>query len=813
MTSTLFRLLRLSLLLACLGTGAILIAASGTFLYLSPKLPSVETLKDIQLQTPLQVYSRDGKLLGEFGEMRREPLSYDDLPPLMIQALVAAEDSGFFNHRGVDPTGLLRATSELLVSRQIQTGGSTITMQVARNFFLSSEQTFIRKFNEILLAFRIEKKLSKEDILELYINKIFLGHRAYGVGAAASVYYGKPVDQLDLAEIAMIAGLPKAPSAYNPLSNPARAVERRNWILNRMQRLGYISADVMHAAIQRPNTASYHGFQLELSAPYVAEMARRETLELFGDEAYTAGYRVYTTVDSHLQDAGRNAVMGGVEAYDLRHGYRGAEQHIAESSQWASVLRSTRVVAGMIPAIVTTVADRELSLLLPSGEPAVLSWEQGLQGLRLYRTANARSAAISSAQDTFKAGDLIRVRLAEDGSPRLAQLPDIQAALVAMDPQNGALRALVGGYAFELSHFNRATQAERQPGSSFKPFIYAAALEHGLSPATIINDAPVVYEDPSLLSAWRPANDSGRFYGPTRLREALYRSRNMVSIRVLGTIGVTQTINSLERYGFDTTNMAPNLSLALGSHAMPPLDITRGYALFANGGHLIQPYLIERVENRQGMEVYRHQAVTVCPDCAGPQTRLASLTPEPDFLLETDAPLEAAIDSRAPAPQVLDARVAYLMDSMLKDVIVRGTGQRARTLRRQDLGGKTGTTNGPRDAWFAGYSPHLVATAWVGFDDYRELGRSEFGSTTALPIWIEFMEKALKGLPDQEQHQPLGIVSARIDPDSGLRVPPGYPGAMFELFLQENLPPMTADWQPGHTESAGSSTVQTEDLF
>lgn len=807
MTSTVLRLLRLTLLLACFGAGIVLIAASGTFLYLSPKLPSVETLKDIQLQTPLQVYSRDGKLLGEFGEMRREPLHYSDLPPQMIQAFVAAEDSDFFNHGGVDIMGLLRATSELLVSRQIQTGGSTITMQVARNFFLSSEQTFIRKFNEILLAFRIEKKLSKEEILALYVNKIFLGHRAYGVGAAASVYYGKPVGDLDLAEIAMIAGLPKAPSAYNPLSNPARAIERRNWILQRMNRLGYISADAMRAAAQRPNTASYHGFQLELSAPYVAEMARREALDLFGEEAYTAGYRVYTTVDSQLQDAARDAVMAGVEAYDLRHGYRGAEQHLTDASQWATVLRNTRVIGGMRPAVVTEVAEREITLLLPSGERTPLTWEQGLQGLRLYRSVNARSAVIGSASEAFKVGDLIRIRL-DDDQPRLAQLPDIQATLVAMDPQNGALRALIGGYAFELSHFNRATQAERQPGSSFKPFIYAAALEHGLSPATVINDAPVVYEDPDLLNVWRPANDSGRFYGPTRLREALYRSRNMVSIRILSGIGVPYAIDSLERYGFDTTNIAPNLSLALGSHAMPPLEVTRGYALFANGGHLVDPHLIERVENRQGVEVYRPRLTAVCPDCLDPVTTTASLLPELGSPLEPeDGP------QTIPAPQVMDERVAYLMDSMLKDVVTRGTGRRAGALGRHDLGGKTGTTNGPRDAWFAGYSPHLVATAWVGFDDYRELGRSEFGSTTALPIWIDFMEEALEGLPDQELPQPLGIVSARIDPGTGLRVPPGYPGAMFELFLQENLPPMNTEWQPGQTESAGASTLQAEDIF
>lgn len=808
MTSTVLRLLRLTLLLACFGAGVVLIAASGTYLYLSPKLPSVETLKDIQLQTPLQVYSRDGKLLGEFGEMRREPLHYDDLPPQMIQAFVAAEDSDFFNHRGVDLMGLLRATSELLISRQIQTGGSTITMQVARNFFLSSEQTFIRKFNEILLAFRIEKKLSKEEILALYVNKIFLGHRAYGVGAAASVYYGKPVGDLDLAEIAMIAGLPKAPSAYNPLSNPARAIERRNWILQRMNRLGYISVDTMQEASRRPNTASYHGFQLELSAPYIAEMARREALDLFGEDAYTAGYRVYTTVDSHLQDAAREAVMTGVEAYDLRHGYRGAEQHLTDASQWAVVLRNTRVIAGMRPAIVTEVADRELTLLLPSGERMPLTWEQGLQGLRLYRSVNARSAVISTASDAFKVGDLIRVRLDEDDQPRLAQLPDIQAALVAMDPQNGALRALIGGYAFELSHFNRATQAERQPGSSFKPFIYAAALEQGLSPATVINDAPVVYEDPDLVNVWRPANDSGRFYGPTRLREALYRSRNMVSIRILSGIGVPYAIDSLERYGFDTTDVAPNLSLALGSHAMPPLAVTRGYALFANGGHLVEPHLIERVENRQGVEVYRHRATAVCPDCIDPVTTTASLLPE------LGSPLEPENDPEViPAPQVMDERVAYLMDSMLKDVVIRGTGRRASALGRHDIGGKTGTTNGPRDAWFAGYSPHLVATTWVGFDDYRELGRSEFGSTTALPIWIDFMKEALDGLPDQELPQPLGIVSARIDPGTGLRVPPGYPGAMFELFLQENLPPMNTEWKPGQTESTGASSVQTEDIF
>lgn len=805
------RILRPILCLISLGAGATLITASGIFLYLSPKLPSVETLKDIQLQTPLQVFSADGKLLGEFGEMRREPLAYEDLSPLMVQAFIAAEDGDFFNHHGVDAMGLLRAASELLTSRQIQTGGSTITMQVARNFFLSSEQTFIRKFNEILLAFRIEKKLSKEEILTLYVNKIFLGHRAYGVGAAASVYYGKPVADLDLAEIAMIAGLPKAPSAYNPLSNPARALERRNWILRRMHRLGYIDTQQMNAAAARPNSASYHGFQLELSAPYVAEMARREALELFGDEAYTAGYRLYTTVDSELQEAARRALMAGVESYDLRHGYRGAERNIAAPSEWDSTLRSTRVIAGMHPAIVTEVGEQTLTLLLPSGEQQTLLWDQGMQGLRLYRTVNARSAPIRTAAEAFSVGDLIRVRLVED-SAQLAQLPDVQAALVAMDPQDGALRALIGGYDFGLSNFNRATQAERQPGSSFKPFIYAAALEHGMSPATLINDAPVVYEDPELLNSWRPANDTGRFYGPTRLREALYRSRNLVSIRILSAVGIAPTIHSLDRYGFDTENVTPNLSLALGSHAMPPLDVTRGFTLFANGGYLVDPYLISRVENRQGVVVHQHRPATACPQCLEQTGRLASA--EIDGGMELALPMTPGdLPMLVPAPQVMDERVAYLMDSILKDVVVRGTGQRARALGRQDIGGKTGTTNGPRDAWFAGYSPHLVASTWVGFDDYRELGRSEFGSTTALPIWIDFMEEALAGLTDTSQPQPLGIVSARIDPATGLRVPPGYPGAIFELFLQENLPPMDNSWKPGRQESGSDSPLQAEDLF
>ncbi|WP_461481930.1 penicillin-binding protein 1A [Porticoccus sp.] len=783
-------------------------------------MPPVESLREIKLQTPLRVYSQDLQLIGEFGEMRRNPVKFEQLPTQYIQALLAAEDDRFYSHSGVDITGLLRAASQLMTSGEIRTGGSTITMQVARNFFLTRKQTFTRKFNEILLALRIEDELSKDEILTLYANKIYQGNRAYGIEAAAQVYYGKSISELDLAQLAMMAGLPKAPSAYNPIANPNRALIRRNWILKRMLDLGHIDNDTYLAAVNQPVTASYHGYASELDAPYVAEMARQEILDRVGTAAYTDGYRIFTTIDSQLQRTAQKAVQNGLLAYDQRHGYRGAEKSATDEQQWGSLLRETPVFGDLTPAIITELADQSLKILLPSGEHADITWENGLQGLRRFNSPNSRSAPIKQAQELFVRGDLVRVRQ-QEGAWHLSQLPKAQAALTALNPDNGAIQALVGGFDFRQSHFNRVTQAERQPGSNFKPFIYTTALENGFTPASIINDAPVVFEDDLLEGSWRPENDSGKFYGPTRLRQALYLSRNLISIRILRTLGVEKAIAGLGRFGFDQSRLPHNLSLALGSHAVTPLQIATGYASFANGGFRVEPFLIDRIEDSSGKVLYRAAPLTVCHHCdEKEQTDPAEESRETAVRLDAgetapDKEGEAspdALQENPRAPRIIDARTAYIVDSILKDVIRKGTGRKALVLKRADIAGKTGTTNGPRDAWFSGYSTHMVTTAWVGFDENLTLGRSEYGGSAALPIWIDFMGTALSGKPEFIRPQPEGIVMARIDPETGLSVGPDHRNAIFEIFRKEDVPPMAEAASNGGSQTPPGEP-RPEDLF
>ncbi|MCK9563754.1 MAG: PBP1A family penicillin-binding protein, partial [Bacteroidales bacterium] len=693
-----------------------------------------------------------------------------------------------FEHNGVDLSGLMRAVVELVTTREIQSGGSTITMQLARNFFLSTEQSFIRKFNEILLALRIEDELRKEEILTLYANLIYLGSRAYGLEAAAQVYYGQSAAELSLDQLALIAGLPKAPSAFNPLVNPSRAMTRRDWILRRMHHLGHIDAQQLEQALAAPMNASSHGPGRELEASYVAEMARQEAIDRFGLDAYTEGYRVFTTLDSTAQRSANQAVRAGLEAYDDRHGYRGPEAHHPDPAGWADILGRTSPSGALAPAIVSAVETGSAELLLRFGETGQLHLE-GHPAIRRYINENARSAPIQDLTALLKPGDLIRVRRGEEGAWQLTQIPQAQAALVAIDPADGAIRALVGGFDFNQSNFNRATQAQRQPGSNFKPFVYAKALESGMTPATLINDAPVVFRDPHLERVWRPENDSGRFYGPTPLRKALYLSRNLVSIRILRQVGIQPTIDSMERFGFDPASLPNNLSLALGTQNTTPLAMAAGFTVFANGGYRVRPHIVDRIETEPGEVIYRTDAPRVCSACEQP-------APEPEPVGEARSLEELFADDSAPAtrgsaaePQppaaerVMDARVAYIMDSILKDAIKLGTGRRALALNRKDIAGKTGTTNGPRDVWFSGYSPHLAATVWMGFDENLVLGRNEYGSTTALPVWIDFMEDALANKPEILPPQPPGLITARIDPDSGQRVGPGHPGAVFEYFL------------------------------
>jgi penicillin-binding protein 1A len=839
------KLLKPLIMLALLGTGGFLVVATCLYLYLSPKLPSVEELKEIELQIPLRIYSQDLKVIAEFGEKKRSPVSFDEIPQAMIDAFLAAEDDSFFEHRGIVVSGLLRAAIELITTGSIRSGGSTITMQVARNFFLNNRQEFTRKFNEILLAFKIEEGLTKKEILSLYSNKIYLGNRAYGVGAAAHVYYGKSLDKLSIAQIAMIAGLPKAPSAYNPIANPQRALLRRNWILGRMLLLKYIDKNQYQVAVAEQDNAAYHGSISELDAAYIAEMVRQQVISKFGLKAYTEGYSAITTIDSKMQKSAVKALQSGIMAYDERHGYRGPEQSALAQEDWDSILKKTSSFGGLEPAIVSEVAEDHLTLLNRNGELEDLNWVDGLKGLRLFKTINARTAPIQAVSEVFQRGDLIRVIRDSDNSLQLAQIPEVQAALTALDPQDSAIRALVGGFDFRQSRFNRVTQALRQPGSNFKPFIYTTALDNGFTAGSVINDAPVVFNDKNLEDMWRPENDGGKFYGPTRLREALYRSRNMVSIRLLRRMGIDRTMEGLQRFGFDTGEMPLDLSLALGSHAMTPLKVASAYNIIANGGYRVEPYLLAAVIDRDGNVIYRATPDTVCEDCdkaivssTNPANGGDDLSTESfsNTVDEVDMQLEELLNNlareslpkderesfvlikraleKAPetsnpiATRVINKQTAYIIDSMLKDVILRGTGTKAKVLKRSDLAGKTGTTNGPRDAWFSGYSPHLTVTTWVGFDDNSLIGRNEYGGSAALPIWIDFMREALDGKADNNRPQPDGMVMVKIDAKTGKRVDPKQSG-IFEYFKAENVPELTN----GDTLPSGAENNLPDDLF
>lgn len=765
----------------------VVLSFSGAFLYLSPSLPSVESLRSIQLQIPLRVYSSDAKLIAEFGEMRRSPIAFADIPEDFISALLAAEDDNFANHYGVDLKSLMRAATQLLKSGQIQTGGSTITMQVAKNFFLTSERSFSRKINEILLALQIERELSKNEILELYVNKIYLGNRAYGIEAAAQVYYGKSIRDVSLAEMAMIAGLPKAPSRFNPLVNPKRALERRDWILGRMYGLGRIDKLRYEQALAEPINVSYHVPPPELIAPYIAEMARAEMVGRFGGEAYTEGFNVTTTVTSNLQTAANSAVREGLITYDQRHGYRGAENRFPDINKehWLSELNKLTARGGLEPAIVTGVEQSGILVLLRNGEEQAVTWDS-MKWARPFLNTNSQGPRPQKPADVTQVGDLIRVQRLDDGSLRFVQIPAAQSALISLDPNNGAIRALVGGFSFEQSNYNRATQAKRQPGSSFKPFIYSAALDQGYTAATLVNDAPIVFAEDDLSQVWRPKNDNNTFLGPIRLREALYRSRNLVSIRLLQDLGIENTLSYIEKFGFERKDLPPNLSLALGTASLTPMEITEGWSTFANGGYKIEPYLIERIEDRTGNAIFNAKPAQTP---AGQAVREQLLASQPESLPASEAPVAAE--------RIIDERTAFIMTSMLQDVIKRGTGRRALAMGRDDLAGKTGTTNESKDSWFSGYNADYITTVWAGFDQPESLGRNEYGGTVALPIWMNYMAVALKDKPSHLLPEPDGLLTLRIDPHSGRAATADTPDAYFELFKSEDSPPPMGEFDPG----------------
>ncbi len=805
-----FRIVRLSTFLSwCFASvlcGGALVLAS-FFLYLAPNLPSPDKLKTTQLQTPLRIYTADGKKVAEFGEKRRTPVQIASVPPKLVQAFVAAEDNRFFEHSGIDLKGLARATTQLLSTGKIVSGGSTITMQVAKNFFLSREKTFIRKFNEIFLALQIEDSLTKNQILELYLNKIYLGNRAYGIHAAAQVYYGKSILELNTAQMAMIAGLPKAPSRYNPIANPKRALIRRNWILSRMLQLGMIDKEEHLEASEAPVTASYHGGFSDISAPYIAEMARIKTLELFGTEAYTSGLNVYLTVNSERQMAASHALKKGLESYDKRHGFRGAlntltKEQIDDPQFRTEILKKTQASAGNQAALVTSIEESNATLSTRSGETIMLNMES-ISWAKTFIDINRTGPEPEKMSDILSIGDVVEIRKLEDKPThwRLTQTPLVQGALVSIAPRDGAIEALVGGYDFASSHYNRATQAKRQPGSNFKPFIYLAALEKNNTAATLINDAPIVFDDKNLETMWRPENSSGKFYGPTRLRKALYNSRNLVSIRLLKSTGIRDTIRVVKRFGFEPETLPKDLSLALGSAAMTPLKVATGYAMLANGGYYVEPYLIAKIEDSQGEMLYQADPFTVCERCDPTQKNMNSD--------ETGDPSPRPIKV---SPRIADERSMYILHSMLKDVIKKGTGRRALALGRDDIAGKTGTTNDQKDAWFSGFNTELQTSVWVGFDNPKTLGRREYGAKAALPIWADYMKSALHNRPPAHMKRPNGLITARINPATGKLASPEDSDAIFEIFRDENAPTQPTSIRP-ENQYIQEETLSPEDIF
>jgi penicillin-binding protein 1A len=838
--------------------GSIVLVAAVFYIYtaLVPELPSIDSLEDTQYQVPLRIYDRNEVLLAEFGEHRRIPVRFDKIPRYLVDAVVSVEDDQFWNHSGVDMYALLAAVYEVVTTGRKTRGGSTITMQVARNFFLSPEQTYARKFNEILLALKIERELSKEKIMELYLNKIFLGHRAYGISAASQVYYDKKLSDLTLAQAAMIAGLPKAPSKYNPISNPERALTRRNYILGRMRILKYISDEELQTALKEPISAELHKSRAIADAQYVAEQVRAQLFELYGDEVYKAGLKVYTTIDGELQAVANRSLRRTLLDYDRRHGYRGVIRNIdlstAVQDPFDEDLVTDDRVGGLRKGIVTAINETQpgsaadgsdavaasATLLISNYEKIALPFKDGIDWAAPYIDIDNRGPKPEKVSDVLAVGDVVWLEQ-RDSKWLLAEVPGVEGALVSLNPANGGIQAMVGGFDYFKNKFNRATQARRQPGSNFKPFIYSAALEKGYTAATIINDSPVVFDDDSLEATWRPENYSGRFYGPTRMREALVKSRNLVSIRILQSIGVGYAINYIKRFGFEREHMPHDLSLALGSGTFSPLQVARGYAVFSNGGYLIDPYLIDRVESGSGETIYQSRPRTVCQGCESEDLKAlteaeAADTAGVEAPVETqqqEAPASAEADTVSAinglidgmgngsatgpryAPRVITPQNAYIMRSFMREVVQRGTAVRAKALKRKDIAGKTGTTNDQIDAWFSGFNDQVVTTTWVGFDNQRSLGRRETGGRASLPMWIDYMRVALDGMPENLQEQPEGLVTVRIDAKTGKRADINTKNSLFELFREENAPGKKglAESNSGASDGVVSNTPQTEE--
>jgi penicillin-binding protein 1A len=799
---------------AGLAISALAIAAliSGAYLYLQPSLPTVEAMRQIELQVPLRVYSRDGQVIAQIGEQRRIPVTFDDIPPMVRQAFIAAEDDRFFEHSGFDYQGILRSLAVNLLPGSRLQGASTITQQTARNLFLTQDRTWRRKAQEMFLTYRIEEEFTKEEIFGLYLNVIHFGKRTYGIAAAADLYFGKTLDQLTLAEAATLARVPQAPSRYNPINNPEAAAQRRGYVLRRMRELGYIDRDTEERAAVEKVSAREHVQVFEVEAPYIAEMARLELVQRLGASAQNEGYKIYTTIDPRMQTAANTAVRQGLLDYDRRQGWRGPKTRVElpannDASELEALISDQDASGSVLPAVVLDVQEKSVRVYVRDAGIVTVPWE-GLSWAR-PRINGRPGKAPKTAGELLTRGDVIHVTLLP--APQLAQIPEAAAALVALSPADGAITALVGGFDYfdpNAGKFNRAIQAKRQPGSGFKPFLYSAALDNGFTPASVVLDAPFVIDDPNMEEAWRPENSSGDFGGPTRLREALVKSRNLVSIRVLQAIGMGPAIAYTERFGFERASLPRNLTLSLGTMSATPLQVASGYAVFANGGHRIQPWFIERIEDPSGEVVFQAAPRRVALECdpPDPSSMAASdeaSTPEPSNepdAAETEGPTVVPRGCSLPAteiaPRVISAQNAWLMTDMLREVITRGTGRRALALGRSDIAGKTGTTNEARDTWFNGYNASLVATVWVGFDQSRPLGEGEEGSRTAVPIWVDFMAEALKGVPDRPWYMPGGLMQVRVSPVTGELAGADDPDAVFETFMVDRLPTGSSSGTP-----------------
>ncbi len=839
----------LALLSIAAGMGTIAL-----YLAVGPQLPEVASIQKIRLQTPMRIYSSDNRLIAEFGDKRRIPITLDQVPQDFINALLSTEDQRFYEHSGVDFWGIARAVVNLIKTGEKGQGGSTITMQVARNYYLTREKRFARKFTEIFLAWKIESELTKDKILELYVNKIHFGHRAYGLGAASQVYYGKRLKQLSLAQLATLAGIPKGESKYNPISNPHHALDRRTHVLGRMLNEKRISQQQYTNAMNEAIKTTKHGARTLIHAPYFAEMVRQKAIKDYGiDIAYNNGLRIYTTLNTELQSFAQEAVIDGLEQYDRRHGYRGPEQSFSnannasheELNQW---LKSIPTIGHLQPGIIVNInKEREVAKVHLKSNKVIDLTLENIKWAREYVDENHRGKKIETISDALSIGDQVRIKSVKTinkGQPsityHLAQIPDISSGFVALNPSDGAIKALVGGYNFSLNQYNGATQARRQLGSNIKPFIYSAAFEKQFTPASIINDMPIVERDVTAENFWRPINASENYRGPTRLRDGLRLSKNTISIRLIREVGARYAKKYLQNIGFPGKHMQPYNSLALGAASFTPLEVATAYASFANGGYKVNPWFIQRVENSSGQIITEHQATQVCHACEEiisqqqkmqdeitnsnqmvginkPDSSINRLALNQDSNQFHNLPL-LPVPANAIAPRVIEERNHYLIDHILKDVILRGTAtstlrkSNSYLLKRKDLAGKTGTTNGPKDAWFSGYNTQLVATTWVGFNDHaKKIGNREYGGTAALPIWQKFMEKALKKIPEANHPVPEGIVTVKIDPKTGQLANSLTQGAIFEQFRSENAPTTYSEKPLDDVFNQGGSTVTEDD--